>query len=474
LNGFSEAYTYDLEDIDFCLRLERDIKKKCFCMNDMGLQHVDGAMRKEMYKDKSEVIENNHKVFKEKWNTYIQNNLIQTKQPSTPASPTTYNLQPTTKILFVLPQTINGNSGLHVQLHSARLKTQGVSCAFVVPDDTLSQKEPPPDTSVFSYTSALSPEFAFPYDIIHAWTPREKVRKVCEALLARRNCPLIIHLEDNEEYLTEVTTGKSFSELNRLPDAELDKLIPEHRYHPRKGRTFLDKADGLTLIIDTLDRFNTRNVPSMVLPPPVDERLFYPRPLNLKLRQEQGISDETLVLAYTGNVHDGNKGEVHELYKATTLLNKQGCPTVLFRTGLDKKGLGAETWDRQYEKHLGWVERNQLPDVLAAADVLVQPGAPGPFNDERIPSKLPEFFAIGRPVVLPKTNLGLKVEHEIEGYVLDQANAQNIAAAVKTIFQNKDLIHLLSERSVDFYLDQCRWIDKEHLMTLYTEIMRKS
>jgi hypothetical protein len=66
------------------------------------------------------------------------------------------------------------------------------------------------------------------------------------------------------------------------------------------------------------------------------------------------------------------------------------------------------------------------------------------------------------------------VEHEIEGYVLEEANAQNIAGAVKTIFQNKDLIQLLSERSVDFYLDQCRWIDKEHLMTLYTEIMRKS
>jgi hypothetical protein len=93
-------------------------------MNDMGLQHVDGATRKGMYKDKSEVIENNHKVFKRKWDGYIRNNLIQAKQPST----TTYNLQPTTQTLFILPQTINGNSGLHAQLHSASLKTQGVSC----------------------------------------------------------------------------------------------------------------------------------------------------------------------------------------------------------------------------------------------------------------------------------------------------------------------------------------------------------
>jgi GT2 family glycosyltransferase len=473
LNGFDESYTYGLEDIDFCLRLGRDLQKKCHCILDMGLQHVDGATRKGMYKDKSEIIENNHKVFKEKWNTYIQNNLIQTNQPSTTASLTTYNLQPTTynlqpKILFILPHTINGNSGLHVQLHSARLKTQGVSCAFVVPDDTLSQKEAPPDASVFSYTSALSPEFAFPFDIIHAWTPREKVRKVCEALLARRNCPLIIHLEDNEEYLTEVTTGRPFSELNRLPDADLDKLIPEHRYHPRKGRAFLDKADGLTLIIETLDRFNTRNVPSMVLPAPVDERLFYPRSLNTALRRELDIPDSHVVLTYTGNVHDGNKEEVHELYKAVTRLNAQGCPATLLRTGLNKKGIGIEKWDVQHVKHLGLVERNRVPEVLAAADILVQPGVPGAFNDQRMPSKLPEYFASGRPVVLPKTNLGLQTEHLKEAYVLDRAGADDITGAVRKITEERVLRETLAMGGVFFSKRVvCQKVSIHNLIVLY-------
>jgi GT2 family glycosyltransferase/glycosyltransferase involved in cell wall biosynthesis len=127
LNGFSEAYTYGLEDIDFCLRLERDIKKKCFCILDMGLQHVDGATRKGMYKDKSEVIENNHKVFKGKWDRYIRDNLIQATQPSTTAStssPTTYNLQPTTKILFVPPRPLTPTAAcMHSSvLHGSKLR----------------------------------------------------------------------------------------------------------------------------------------------------------------------------------------------------------------------------------------------------------------------------------------------------------------------------------------------------------------
>jgi glycosyltransferase involved in cell wall biosynthesis len=68
--------------------------------------------------------------------------------------------------------------------------------------------------------------------------------------------------------------------------------------------------------------------------------------------------------------------------------------------------------------------------MLAAADVLVQPGWPGPFDDERIPSKLPEFFAMSRPVILPRTNLGLRVAHEQEAYVLDRADAEGMAEAI--------------------------------------------
>ena len=42
---------------------------------------------------------------------------------------------------------------------------------------------------------------------------------------------------------------------------------------------------------------------------------------------------------------------------------------------------------------LGFVSRDRLWDLLAAADVFVQPGGPSPFNDYRFPSKLPDFLA---------------------------------------------------------------------------------
>ncbi len=73
LSGFDESYNYGLEDVDFCLRLGRDLQKKCFCINEIGLQHVEMATRNTWStQERSEIIENNHQIFKEKWDGYLR------------------------------------------------------------------------------------------------------------------------------------------------------------------------------------------------------------------------------------------------------------------------------------------------------------------------------------------------------------------------------------------------------------------
>jgi lipopolysaccharide biosynthesis protein/GT2 family glycosyltransferase len=73
LNGFNEEYFYGLEDIDFCLRLGRHLNKKCWCISDISLQHVEGATRKSGDLNvRRETIDKNHKIFKEKWDNYIR------------------------------------------------------------------------------------------------------------------------------------------------------------------------------------------------------------------------------------------------------------------------------------------------------------------------------------------------------------------------------------------------------------------
>jgi glycosyltransferase involved in cell wall biosynthesis len=377
------------------------------------------------------------------------------------------------RILFILPGSADSNNGYQVQLLARMLQTQGRTCDIAVPDATQKQDSSlstPHNANIHikPYSSLLS-HSSNGYSVIHAWTPRELVRTFTEKIQARHNCPLIIHLEDNEEYLTEVTVGKNFADLANLSEAELDKLIPENRFHPIRGKNFLAKAQGLTMVIETLNRFNHKKVPYQLIPPMVDERLFYPRPLNRELRTRHNIPDDTIVLAYTGNVHAGNKDEVFELYKAVDLLNQQGTPTVLLRSGQDKPGL-TQSWPDKHVIFLGWIKHEELPTILAAADILIQPGKPGPFNDERIPCKLPEYFAMGRPVILPKTNLGLQVEHGKQGYVLDKADAEGIAQAVRDIQAKPEQIEKLAVEAMFFYrsmLYNPRLVDS--ISTLYAK-----
>ena len=66
-------------------------------------------------------------------------------------------------------------------------------------------------------------------------------------------------------------------------------------------------------------------------------------------------------------------------------------------------------------------------------------GRAGPFNDYRFPSKLPEFLATGRPVVLPATNLGRFLDDGEECLLLRRGDALEIAAAVERLLDDDEL-----------------------------------
>jgi glycosyltransferase involved in cell wall biosynthesis len=70
---------------------------------------------------------------------------------------------------------------------------------------------------------------------------------------------------------------------------------------------------------------------------------------------------------------------------------------------------------------------------------------------------LPEFFSIGRPVVLPRTNLGTHLRHGIDAYVLDRADAAGIASAVIALRQDRALYDRLSQGAVAYAEKHFSW-----------------
>ena len=341
-------------------------------------------------------------------------------------------------ILFILSGSFASNSALHVAALAGELAAAGHACAVAVSHDpeTIRHLDRPAFRGLTHAMAEQDPDFPDQRgpDVVHAWTTRENVRRLAEKLRSRHQSRLIVHLEDNEQQILALSLGRPWAELAALSDAELARLVPADQSHPRLSRGFLAQCDGVTVIVDRLREFVPAGKPCATLPPAADDRHFYPRPVPRDFRATLGLPAGSTVIFYHGNVHASNAAEMRELYAAVLELNRTGTPVTLLRTGLDHVdflgGLAAAV--APFVLPLGQIlHHRHLPALMALADVFVQPGGPDAFNDYRFPSKLPEFFALGRPVILPRTNLGAMLRHDEDAWVLDRADAAGIAAAVR-------------------------------------------
>jgi glycosyltransferase involved in cell wall biosynthesis len=364
-------------------------------------------------------------------------------------------------ILFVLYHDFSANSAVHVHNFANQIAALGHSTAVAIPDDTDRGAGLGEQKYSVQRFDQVDGEWARvfpngqPPDVVHAWTPRENVRLLCEKLAGFCDFALFVHLEDNEELILEVNLGTSFEKLARSPSAE----IPANLSHPRHYRGFIASAAGVTMIMDRLERFVPSDTPKLILWPGADEHIFFSRPRDPLLLEQLGIAQGTVVLCYTGNVHSANARDVRSLYLAAAILDREGTPARLIRTGRDFCSfLGPdEEWAQKVSLELGPVPYQEIPALLSLADVLVQPGADNAFNEFRLPGKLPEFFAMGRPVIVPRTNVGRFVRDHEEAWVLDKVDALGIVDAVLELRANKALSERLAAGAVAFAREHFDW-----------------
>lgn len=295
-----------------------------------------------------------------------------------------------------------------------------------------------------------------------AWTPRENVRRLTLDFAAGLGAPYFVHLEDNEKYLFETSSGWEIEEFRRLPLAQQDELAIPTLIHPTRYREFLAGAVGLTMITEELNELNVGQRPHHLARPGIDPERFRPDLPTPVTRGSLGLDADDFVIVYHGTVHYANQHEMLSLYLAVKLLERRGRRVRLVRLGETELG-GVDPYSfgalREGVIELGSVEWRSVPEYLALADAFVQPGAADDFNRLRLPSKLPEFLAMGRPVILPDCNIGHDLTDGVNALLLRRGDGLEVAERIERLIDDPELARRLGAGARDFALAELNWED---------------
>jgi glycosyltransferase involved in cell wall biosynthesis len=366
---------------------------------------------------------------------------------------------------------------LHAHAIAGELQRRGFSPVVAIPENLASVEEVgEPLFPVLTYSDVVTGDVRFPdrrgVELVLAFTPRELVRRLTVEVVRSHECRYVVHLEDNDEVvLAGELGGADPATLRALPLTVLDSIVRPRQAHPLRAARFLERAAGITVLTGRLLELVPAGVPATVIRAGFDDSVTTPRRDRDEVRGELGVGPGDIVMVYTGSIHALNRDEVRNLYAAVADLRHAGRPVVLVKTGSGSDvaasfpSLGAGIRD------LGWVPRDVIPDLLGAADLLVQPGGPGPFDDYRFPSKLPGYLASGRPVVLPRANVGLELRDGREALLLHRGDSSEIASAVARLADNPALRSRVGEAGRAFAMRELRWSSSvDRLQALLTQI----
>lgn len=194
-------------------------------------------------------------------------------------------------------------------------------------------------------------------------------------------------------------------------------------------RRFLGKVDGLTVVSDLLaQRTLKRRLPTRVIWGGVDPNLFK------ATAEDRG---EELIVGYAGNFRP---------YQGLPILIEAACQRVASgadlrllligdpgRTGIDR--LAKERLPGRVEL-TGPVDYEDVPSALARANVLVIPRPDSKTARAGFPSKLPEYMALGKALVVTDVGeQGRAVKDGVSGLVVRPDDPSALAGALDSLRQ---------------------------------------
>lgn len=219
-------------------------------------------------------------------------------------------------------------------------------------------------------------------------------------------------------------------------------------------------ADGIVVVTRAFrEHVRGRGIPGErveVIYNGIDRKRFRPRPADPELLREHGLEGPFLA-AYVGTL-----GLAHGLVtvvEAAERLREEGVTFLFVGDGADRERLEAEVARRGLAnvRFLGLRPRDEIPRWLASIDVLLVMLRDLPVFRTVIPSKLFEFLAQERPVVMAAPR-GAECREMLEradaGQAIDPEDPDQLAEAIRAIRKGP-------ERAAERALRGRLWVERD-------------
>lgn len=118
----------------------------------------------------------------------------------------------------------------------------------------------------------------------------------------------------------------------------------------------------------------------------------------------------------------------------------------------------------------GWVEPEDIPDYLDAADVAIYPLDDTLINRSKCPAKLTEIMLAGCPVVSDRIGQATEyVRHEDNGILVDPESPDDMAKAVLFLLNNEELRIQYGENAKAYLLERFNWKNAAEKLNFFYE-----
>ncbi len=280
---------------------------------------------------------------------------------------------------------------------------------------------------LFGVTAILASRRVRSPDVVIATSP-QFFCGIAGALIARlKRRPFVLEIRD--------LWPKSIVELGQLHEGPILRVLEALE------RWMYRSADGVVVntqaFIEHIAGFGVAKDRIELIYNGIDAELFKPQPPSIKLLAEHGLEDRFSV-AYIGTLGLAH-GLATVIEAAELLAERQDVVFLLIGDGADRERLEKTIDERGLNnvRLLGLQPRDRMPAWIATIDVLLVCLRDLPVFETVIPSKIFEFLAQERPVIVTARGEIERMAREADvALVAEPENAKALAEAVVHVLEN--------------------------------------